>query len=75
MFLELPGGLALDVNDIRFIGESETEDARVEFHFPREIHGRATLDPDAERVAFNCKAAAKKPRQGQPQRNRSSCAV
>lgn len=66
VFLELPAGLALDVHDIRFFEESDTEDARVEFHFSRESDGRATLDADAERVIFNCKAAARMPRQGSP---------
>ena len=64
MFLELTNGTTLDVVSIRFIERSEQEDPRAEFHFPREIEGGATIDPESERVVFHCKASARTPRPG-----------
>jgi hypothetical protein len=63
-FLELPGGVSLDSQSVRFVDASEQEDQRVEFHFPKQIDGRPTLDPDSDRVIFHCKASAKTPRVG-----------
>jgi hypothetical protein len=64
VFLELPGGATLDLESVRFLEGTEDEEARVEFHFPRQIDGRATLDPECERVIFHCKGSAKMPRVG-----------
>jgi hypothetical protein len=61
VFLELPGSATLDLESVRFFDGSEREEARVEFHFPRQIDGRATLDPETERIVFHCKASAKTP--------------
>ena len=62
VFLELPGSATLDLESVRFFDETEQEEARVEFHFPRQLDGRVTLDPETERVIFHCKASAKMPR-------------
>ncbi len=64
VFLELPEGITLDLSNVTFIGETKDEEARVEFHFPRQVAGGPALDPDAERVIFHCKATAKTPRLG-----------
>jgi hypothetical protein len=61
VFLELPGSATLDLESVRFFDGTEREEARIEFHFPRQIDGRATLDPETERVVFHCKASAKTP--------------
>jgi hypothetical protein len=61
VFLELPGSATLDLESVRFFDGTEREEARVEFHFPRQIDGRATLDPETKRVVFHCKASAKTP--------------
>lgn len=61
VFLELSDGTTLDLASVQFLGGGD-EEPRVEFHFPREIDGRATLDPESERVVFHCKASAKTPR-------------
>ena len=58
VFLELPTGTTLDLADVQFV-EDESKGPRTEFHFPRQVGGRATLDPDSERVLFHCKATAK----------------
>src|SRR5580704_1132952 len=63
-FLELADGVSLDPESVRFVDASEQEDQRVEFHFPKQIDGRPTLDPDSDRVIFHCKASAKTPRVG-----------
>jgi len=59
VFLELPDGVTLDLGSVQFVEGTEQEDPRVEFHFPRQIEGRPTLDPNFERVIFHCKASAK----------------
>lgn len=64
VFLELTSGMTLDLESPRFFEGTEQEEPRVEFHFPKQIDGRATLDPDSERVVFHCKASAKTPRIG-----------
>lgn len=63
-FLELPSGMPLDLESIRFVDRTEKEEARTEFHFPRKIDGRATIDPESAAVIFHCKASAKTPRPG-----------
>jgi hypothetical protein len=64
VFLELMSGLTLDLGSVRFFEGTEQEEPRVEFHFPRQMDGRATLDPDSERIVLHCKASAKTPRPG-----------
>jgi hypothetical protein len=64
VFLELANGTTLDLVSVVFVDGPEQEKQRVEFHFPREIDGQATIDPESERVVFHCKAAAKTPRPG-----------
>ena len=61
VFLELPNGSTLDLASVQFVEGVEREEPRTEFHFPKLIEGRATLDPNSERVIFHCKAAAKSP--------------
>ena len=64
VFLELTSGMTLDLGSLRFFKGTEQEEPRVEFHFPKQIEGRSTLDPDSERIVFHCKASAKTPRLG-----------
>jgi hypothetical protein len=64
VFLELPDGVTLDLQETRFVDATDDQDARTEFHFPREVDGRATIDPDTERILFHCRASAKTPRPG-----------
>jgi hypothetical protein len=64
VFLELTNGATLDLIGVRFFEGSELEEPRVEFHFPREADGRATLDPESERIIFHCKASTKTPHSG-----------
>jgi hypothetical protein len=59
VFLELPDGVTLDLQETRFVDATDDQDARTEFHFPRELDGRATIDPNAERIIFHCHASAK----------------
>ena len=62
VFLELPDGGTLDFESVRFADRSDQAEPHVEFHFPRLVDGQPTLNPDAERVIFHCKASAKTPR-------------
>ena len=64
IFLELPDGVTIDLSEASFVDATDDQDARTEFHFPRETDGRPTIDPDTERIIFHCHAAAKTPRQG-----------
>jgi hypothetical protein len=64
VFLELTSGTTLDLESVRFFDGTEQEEPRVEFQFPKQIEGRATLDPDSEKIVFHCKASAKTPRPG-----------
>ena len=59
VFLELPDGATVDLGSVQFVEGTEQEESRVEFHFPRQIEGRPTLDPNFERVIFHCKASAR----------------
>jgi hypothetical protein len=59
VFLELSGGATLDLESVRLLEGNEGQEPRVEFHFLRQREGRATLDPDSERVVLHCKASAK----------------
>jgi hypothetical protein len=59
VFLELPGGTTLDLASVRFVEETDQEEARVEFHFPKVVEGRPTLDAESARVVLHCKASAK----------------
>jgi hypothetical protein len=63
-FLELEDGLTLDLKSVTFFEGTVDEDARTEFHFPRQTNGKPSLDPDSERVIFHCKASAKTARLG-----------
>ncbi len=65
VFLELASGTMLDLESVRFFDGSEQEEPRVEFHFPKQIEGQATLDPESDRiVVFHCKGSAKVPSPG-----------
>jgi hypothetical protein len=64
VFLELPDGVTLDLESVRFVDATDDQDARTEFHFPREVEGRASIDPDTERILFHCHASAKTARAG-----------
>jgi hypothetical protein len=59
VFLELASGTMLDLESVRFFDGSEQEEPRVEFHFPKQIEGQATLDAESDRIVFHCKASAK----------------
>ena len=60
VFLETTGGGTVDLQSVRFVNTPD-DGPRVEFHFPREVNGHASLDVNAERVIFHCKASAKTP--------------
>ncbi len=62
VFLELPNGTTLDLESAVIVEGSAQEKPRVEFHFPRQIDGRVTIDPESDRIVFHCKASAKTPR-------------
>lgn len=64
VFLVLDEGLTLDLAQVKFVESTEDTDARVEFHFQREVEGRAAIDPRSEKIEFHCKASAKTPRLG-----------
>jgi hypothetical protein len=64
VFLELASGTTLDLQSALIVDDSAQEKPRVEFHFPRQIDGRATIDSESDRVIFHCKASAKTPRPG-----------
>jgi len=64
VFLELASGMTLDMERARFVEGTEREEARAEFHFPKKIEGRATIDPEMATVIFHCKASARTPRPG-----------
>jgi hypothetical protein len=59
VFLELPEGATLDLGSVQFFDGTDEEQPRVEFHFPKQIDGHPTLDPNFERVLLHCKASAK----------------
>jgi len=62
VFLELASGTTLDLESAVVVEGPAQQTPRIEFHFPRQIDGRATLDPESDRVIFHCKASAKTPR-------------
>ena len=62
VFLEIPGGGTIDLDSVKFTEEAGQEEARVEFHFARQVDGQATLDPETDKVIFHCRAEAKSPR-------------
>jgi hypothetical protein len=64
VFLVLDEGLTLDLAQVKFAEATEDTDARVEFHFPREVDGHTAIDPQSEKIEFHCKASAKTPRPG-----------
>jgi hypothetical protein len=65
VFLELPDGVTLDLQEVRYLDATEEQGARTEFHFPREVDGRPAIDPDTERILFHCHASAKASRSSQ----------
>lgn len=64
VFLELADGLPLDLLSVNFVEATADDDARVEFHFPKQVDGRASIEPDSPRVIFHCKATVKTPHPG-----------
>jgi len=60
VFLETADGTTIDLQSIRLVNTPD-DGPRVEFHFPREINGRPSLDLNARRVIFHCRATAKTP--------------
>lgn len=60
VFLETAEGATIDLQSIRLVN-TQDDGTRVEFHFPREVHGHASLDENAARVIFHCRATAKTP--------------
>ena len=64
VFLVLDEGLTLDLAKVTFVDATEDTDARVEFHFPREVEGHSAIDSQSEKIEFHCRATAKAPRPG-----------
>lgn len=64
VFLELADGVPLDFQGVNFVDATGDEEARVEFHFRRQIEDRPAIDPESARVIFHCKATAKTERLG-----------
>lgn len=64
VFLILDEGLTLDLAKVTFVEATDDSDARVEFHFPREVEGHPAIDPQSEKIEFHCKASVKTPRSG-----------
>lgn len=64
VFVVLDEGLTLDLMKVKFVDATDDTDARVEFHFAREVEGRPAIDPQSEKIEFHCKASAKTPRPG-----------
>lgn len=65
VFLETADGTTIDLQSIRLVNAPD-DGPRVEFHFPREVNGHPSLNLNAERVIFHCKASAKTPIVGRP---------
>lgn len=65
VYLELPGGRALEPLQIRFVEGQRAGDDRVFFHFPRAIAGEPTVTNNTVSAVFVCKAASEKPVPGQ----------
>jgi len=60
VFLEAEDGSIVDLQSVRFVNTPD-DGPRVEFHFPREVKGHASLDVNGKRVVFHCKGSAKTP--------------
>jgi len=60
VFLETAAGGTIDLQAVRFVNTPD-DGPRVEFHFAREVNGRPSVDINAQRVIFHCKASAKTP--------------
>lgn len=60
VFLETADGGVVDLQSVRFVNAPD-DGPRVEFHFPRQVNGHASLDVNAKRVIFHCKGSAKTP--------------
>jgi hypothetical protein len=61
-YLEIPNQGTIDLATVEFIEGAGDQEPRVEFHFPRQMDGQPTLDPDLDRIIFHVKATAKTPR-------------
>lgn len=61
VFLELDSGLTLDLGSVEFIDGADGGAVRTAFHFPRLVDGQSSLNPEAERIVFHCRATAGKP--------------
>lgn len=64
VFLELENGGTLDFASVKFVDESDAQNLRTEFHFPRLLNGQPAIDPESGRVIFHCRANAKKEMSG-----------
>lgn len=64
VFLVLDEGLTLDLAKVTFVEATDDTEARVEFHFPREVEGHPAIDPQSEKIEFHSKASVKTPRPG-----------
>lgn len=60
VFLETVDGTTINLCSIRLVNAPDGG-PRVEFHFPRQVNGQPSLDVNAERVTFHCRATAKTP--------------
>ena len=65
VFLETADGTTIDLQSIHVVNAPD-DGPRVEFHFPREVNGQPSLNINADRVIFHCKASAKTPLVGRP---------
>ncbi len=66
VFLELPSGVPLDFTSVRFVENEANGEDFAEFHFPREMESRPTVNPGTDKVVFHCKARAKTAHPGRP---------
>ena len=60
VFVELDNGFTLDLARVEYIDGADADPLRTEFHFPRLIEGKPSIDPDTEKVVFHLRATAKK---------------
>jgi hypothetical protein len=60
VFVELDSGFTLDLAKVEYIDGPDADPLRTEFHFPRLIEGKPSIDPDTVKVVFHLRASAKK---------------
>jgi len=60
VFLELDNGFTLDLASVQFLDGADADPIRTDFHFPRQVDGKPTIELDSERIVFHCRATAKK---------------